>query len=102
MRERKGKKKLYEIHQHVSLCFKEEGHKSRGYFYSQNELVSQMQERKMKLKRRKKRWRKSFFLLNSCGKNPPDPNFMKAIKRLGNLSWQMPVGLVVEAYTYWV
>lgn len=34
-------------------------------------------------------------------KNPPDPNFMKPIKKLGNLSWQMPVGLVFEAYAYW-
>lgn len=71
MRERKREKKLYEIHQQVSLCFKEEVHKSRGYFYSQNELVSQMKERKMKLK--KKRWRKSFFLLKSCGKIPLIP-----------------------------
>ena len=58
-----------------------------------------MKEGKTKLK---KEVEKVFLSTQVLWKNPPDPNFMKPIKKLGNLSWQMPVGLVFEAYTYWV
>lgn len=50
----------------------------------------------------KKEVEKVFLSTQVLWKNPPDPKFMKPIKKLGNLSWQMLVGLVFEAYTYWV
>lgn len=48
-------------------------------------------------KKKKKVVGKVFLSTQVLWKNPPDPNFMKPIKKLGNLSWQMPMGLVFEA-----
>lgn len=59
---------------------------------------SSFPKRKTKLK---KEVEKVFLSTQVLWKNPPDPNFMKPIIKLGSLPWQTPVALVFEAYTYW-